>query len=91
MNAASAAVVAFGRALALEIKPVRVNIIAPGVVNSGIWNDTERDNLKQWATNILPVKHLGDPTELAQAYFSVLTNTYMTGSVSVVYGGLMLI
>ena len=91
MNAASAAVVSFAKALALEIAPTRVNVIAPGVVGTGVWTDTQKSDNESWAEKKLPVGHLGTADELAQAYYSVLTNSYMTGSVVSVDGGLTLV
>lgn len=91
MNAASAAVSAFAKSLALEIAPTRVSIVAPGVVGTGVWTDDEKENHKSWAAKTLPVQHLGTPQELAQMYYSVLTNPYMTGSIITVDGGLALL
>lgn len=91
MNAASAAVATYAKSLALEIAPVRVNIIAPGVVGTGVWTEEQLNGYESWAQNTLPVKHLGKPEELAYAYFSTLTNPYMTGSVVTVDGGLTMI
>ena len=91
MNAASAAVTALARALALEIAPTRVNVIAPGVVGTGVWTDEQREDYEDWAAKTLPVGHLGKPEELAQAYLAALTNTYMSGSVITVDGGLEMV
>lgn len=91
MNAASAAVTAFARALALEISPTRVNVISPGVVATGVWTDEERTGLEKWAGESLPAKRLGTPEDLAQVYIAILNNRYMTGSVVTVDGGLLLI
>jgi NAD(P)-dependent dehydrogenase (short-subunit alcohol dehydrogenase family) len=91
MNAASAAVSVFAKSFALEIAPTRVSIVAPGVVGTGVWTDDEKENYKSWAANTLPVRHLGTPKELAQMYYSVLTNLYMTGSIITVDGGLALL
>lgn len=93
MNAASAAVASLGRSLAAELKPIRVNIVVPGVVNSGVWagsNDEAREGLRRWASESLPVRHLGEPEELAQAHIFLMSNTYTTGAVLVVDGGGML-
>jgi NAD(P)-dependent dehydrogenase (short-subunit alcohol dehydrogenase family) len=87
MNAASGAVAVLGRSLAAELAPVRVNVIAPGVVNSGVWDDAGRQSLLDWGRS-LPVGHLGSPEELASAYVSLMTNTYITGVVLPVDGGL---
>lgn len=91
MNAASAAVNVFAKSLALEIAPTRVNIVAPGVIGTGVWTNNERENYKTWASNTLPVKHLGTAEELAYAFYSILTNPYMTGSTVSVDGGLTLL
>ncbi|WP_420451737.1 SDR family oxidoreductase [Ilumatobacter sp.] len=93
MNAASAAVATLGRSLAAELKPIRVNVIAPGVVDSGVWDsmsDTERDGFRSGYGSSLPVGHLGRPEELAAAFLYMMTNTYTTGSVLPVDGGALL-
>jgi NAD(P)-dependent dehydrogenase (short-subunit alcohol dehydrogenase family) len=93
MNAASAAVVSFGRSLAAELKPIRVNVVAPGSVNTGVWGSMSQEQIekfKQNASSSLPVQHLGEPEELAHAFLYLMTNTYTTGSVLVVDGGAML-
>ena len=90
MNAASVAVTAFARALALEIAPVRVNVVSPGVVGSGVWSESEREGLENWARSSLPVGRLGRPDDLARAYLALLVNEYMSGSVVSVDGGLLL-
>ncbi len=91
MNAASAAVNVFAKSFAREIAPARVNIIAPGVVKTGVWTKEEQNNFSKWAEDTLPVEHLGTPEELAYTYFNVLTNPYMTGATITVDGGLTLI
>lgn len=91
MNAASAAVNVFAKALAREIAPTRVNVIAPGVVKTGVWSEKEKVDFSEWAKNILPVAHLGTAEELAYTYFNAMTNPYMTGTTITVDGGLALI
>lgn len=90
MSAASGAVAVFGRALAAELAPIRVNVIAPGVVDTGVWSNTnsQQSDLAKWAEESLPVQHLGQAEELAHAVLSVMTNTYITGAVLPVDGGL---
>ncbi|MDJ0731352.1 MAG: SDR family oxidoreductase [Crocosphaera sp.] len=92
--AANSAIAVFGRTLALEIAPIRVNVIAPGLIeDTSIWSSqsqTEREQLRQWATTALPVEHLGQPEEVVQAVLSLITNPYMTGVVLSVDGGVTL-
>jgi NAD(P)-dependent dehydrogenase (short-subunit alcohol dehydrogenase family) len=92
-NAASAAVASLGRSLAAELKPIRVNVIAPGVVNTGVWADMspqEVETFQRRMAETLPVGHLAEPAELAHAFLFLMTNPYTTGTVLVVDGGLML-
>lgn len=93
--AANAAVAVFGRTLALEISPIRVNAIAPGIVEDTsvltYQSESERADLSKWAEASLPVQHLGQPEELAQAVLSLITNPYMTGVILPVDGGLTLL
>jgi len=94
MSAASGAVAAFGRSLALELAPVRVNVIAPGVVDTGVWNNmskSQKADLAKWGQESLPVQHLGQPEELAYAVLSLMTNPYITGTILPVDGGLTLL
>lgn len=93
--AANSAVATFGRALALELAPIRVNVIAPGLLEDrSVWScqgESERSDLNQWATSALPVEHLGQPGEIADAILSVVSNPYLTGVVLPVDGGVTLI
>jgi NAD(P)-dependent dehydrogenase (short-subunit alcohol dehydrogenase family) len=93
MNAASAAVAALGRSLALELRPTRVNVVVPGMVDSGVWDglsNGERAAFRESAARSLPVGHLGEPAEVAHAFVFAMTNPYLTGSLITVDGGLSL-
>ncbi len=93
--AANSAVAVFGRSLSLEISPIRVNVIAPGLIeDTSIWSsqsDSERSDLTTWAKAALPVQHLGQPEEQAQAVLSLITNPYITGVTLPVDGGVTLV
>ncbi|MGL4174176.1 MAG: SDR family oxidoreductase [Actinomycetota bacterium] len=89
MNSASGATAVLGRSLATELAPVRVNVIAPGVVNSGVWDESQLPELIDFGRE-LPVRHLGEPNELAAAYIFMMSATYITGVVLPVDGGLSL-
>lgn len=93
--AANSAVAVFGRALALELAPIRVNVVAPGLIeDTSIWSnqsESERSDLSKWAIAALPVEHLGQPEEIALAVLSLITNPYMTGVILPVEGGVTLI
>ena len=82
------------RALAVELAPVRVNIVSPGVVRTPLWAhmaEADRGALYQQTAERLPVGHVGDATEIAEAYLYLMRQTYGTGQVLVVDGGAMLV
>jgi NAD(P)-dependent dehydrogenase (short-subunit alcohol dehydrogenase family) len=91
MNAVQAAVMQLGRSLAIELAPVRVNVIAPGVVLTNVWSDAQRTDLERWMKTSLPAQHAGRPEDLAQAVVSLMANRYVTGTVLTVDGGLHLV
>jgi NAD(P)-dependent dehydrogenase (short-subunit alcohol dehydrogenase family) len=82
------------RALAVELAPIRVNIVSPGVVRSPLWaNMTEADRgaLYQQSAERLLVGHVGNVEEIAEAYLYLMRQSYGTGQVLVVDGGAVLV
>ena len=78
------------RALAVELAPVRVNIVCPGVVKSPLWAGMTEDTraaLYQHTAEKLLVGHVGETAEIAEAYLYLMRQTYGTGQVLVVDGG----
>ena len=90
MNSVHAAVASLGQSLARELAPVRVNVMVPGVVLSGVWTEEQREGLKEWAESSLPARHAGTPEDLAHAVLYLMTNPYATGTLHYVDGGLQL-
>jgi len=84
---------ALTRALAVELAPVRVNAVAPGVVRSPLWSgmtDTEREALYEGGRS-LPVGRVGEVDDVAAAYLYCMGQPYGTGTVVPVDGGALLI
>jgi len=82
------------RALAVELAPIRVNIVSPGVVRTPLWSgmqEADRDALYQQMAEKLPVGHVGEPAEIAEAYLYLMRQSYATGQVVVVDGGAVLV
>jgi len=80
------------RALALELAPLRVNVVAPGLIESGMqdhFGEKKTDVLAQMAKGVL-LQRVGQSEEVASAILLTLTNHYMTGSTLDVDGGLLL-
>ncbi|MET8952551.1 SDR family oxidoreductase [Streptomyces sp. NPDC004533] len=82
------------RALALELAPVRVNVVSPGLVRTELWREMtgeDRDALFEGATASLPVGRVGAPEDVAEAYLYLMRGGYSTGSMVVVDGGGLLV
>ena len=78
------------RALAIELAPIRVNIVAPGMVKTPLWANVpgdQRENMYRQAAEKLPVGHVGEAGEVAQAYVYLMEQTYITGQTLNVDGG----
>jgi NAD(P)-dependent dehydrogenase (short-subunit alcohol dehydrogenase family) len=88
VSAAVAAVEAFGRALAVELKPIRVNTVRSGAVDTPLFrNRPDYDDLLERLSATLPVGRIGTPGDLAHAVLFLMTNAYTTGTVLQIDGG----
>lgn len=80
------AVEALTRALAIELAPLRVNAVSPGVVRSPLWGpDAEQLYSDVGAT--LPLQRVGEVEEIAQAFLYLMTQPWSTGTILTVDGG----
>lgn len=79
--------------LAVELGPLRINAVSPGVVDTPWWDslpDTERAALFEGVTSGLPAGRVGKPDEIAEAIYLLATNPYITGSILEAGGGIHL-
>ena len=86
--AAVAAVEGMTRALALDLAPIRVNAVAPGLIDTPLWDSfgAQREAiLARGAT--LPVGRIGRPEEVAAAVIFLMSNGFVTGAVLPIDGG----
>lgn len=90
LAAASGAILSFGKALALELAPIRVNVLMSGVVDTAI-HAGRREQMKAWAEKDLLVRRFGQPEDIAHAIEFLMTNPYMTGHTLTVDGGFVAI
>jgi Dehydrogenases with different specificities (related to short-chain alcohol dehydrogenases) len=90
ITSACAAVEVLGRGLALELAPRRVNILAPGPINTPLLYKSVGDARDAWAEVIEanhPLHRFGTPGEAASAAMFLMTNQYMNGAVLNIDGG----
>jgi NAD(P)-dependent dehydrogenase (short-subunit alcohol dehydrogenase family) len=94
LTAINAAVEALGKALAVELAPVRVNVIAPGIVETELWaglpEEARAAALKSF-TERQPIARPGQPEEIAAVVLAMIAATFMTGAVVDVDGGTLLV
>jgi NAD(P)-dependent dehydrogenase (short-subunit alcohol dehydrogenase family) len=80
--------------LARELKPIRVNAVSPGVIDTPWWDrlpaQAKADVFAQQAAT-LPVGRVGQPQEIAHAVQFLVENAFMTGAVIGCDGGLRLL
>jgi len=78
------------RALAVELAPIRVNAVSPGVARTPRWNalsEADRHALYDREERRLPLGRVGEAEEIAAAYIYFMKNSYATGNVLNVDGG----
>jgi NAD(P)-dependent dehydrogenase (short-subunit alcohol dehydrogenase family) len=88
------AVEALTRALAVELAPIRVNAVAPGLIATNLWqgmSEQARSQLYADAGDQLPVGRVGSAEDVAAAYLFLMTSGFATGQVHTVDGGALLI
>ena len=74
------------RSLAVDLAPVRVNGVCPGLILTERNSRMSEDMLKAY-TSRLPIPRAGDPAEIAEAYLYLMRGGYTTGQVLRVDGG----
>lgn len=91
--AVNSAVEGLSRALAVELAPIRVNTITPGIVDTELFTtlgmDAEQcESFFNEITAGQVIKRPAQPSEIAQTALYLMGNTYSTGNTLFVDGGL---
>ena len=92
--AATAAMPALIANLAVEIAPVRVNLIAPGFVDTPLSASLLGDDLEERRAQLratLPIGRVVEPADVAALAVHIMTNTALTGATFDIDGGQQLI
>ena len=89
-SAATAALPPFAAALALELAPVRVNLIAAGFVDTPLSASLLGDQLEKRRSELratLPIGRVVTPADVAALAVHIMTNTALTGATYDIDGG----
>jgi NAD(P)-dependent dehydrogenase (short-subunit alcohol dehydrogenase family) len=86
----NAAADTLARSLALELAPIRVNAISPGVIDTGAWDAFGDQGKADYFADISsrnPAGRIGTIEDIAQGVLFALTNTFLTGQTLHIDGG----
>ena len=90
VGAANGALESLAKSLAIDLAPVRVNAVSPGIIDTpiraAIPEDARRKMLDGVAAS-LPVKRVGVADDIAQQILAFMANGFATGAVTYIDGG----
>jgi NAD(P)-dependent dehydrogenase (short-subunit alcohol dehydrogenase family) len=90
LAAINAALEAMVPVLASELRPLRVNAVVPGVVDTPWWERVGAEQRKTLFAEMaakVPAGRVGKPEDIAQAILLLATNTFITGTLIDCDGG----
>jgi len=93
IGAANGAIATMVPTLARELQPLRVNAVAPGVIDTPWWSWAEPQQKAALFADFAsktPVGRVGTADEIGQAIAFLVTNGFMTGQTIVCDGGIRL-
>ena len=75
--------------LALELRPLRVNAVSPGVIATPWWDRVSQDFRQAYFARsaAVPVGRVGQPEDVAQAVVFLIQDSFMTGTIIDCDGG----
>jgi NAD(P)-dependent dehydrogenase (short-subunit alcohol dehydrogenase family) len=94
LSAINSAVEGLVRPLAVELAPVRVNAVSPGMVDTPWWDRVPAERREERfaaAARSLPVRRVATADDVAEAVVLVATNPNITGTVLSTDGGARLV
>ena len=86
----NAAADTLARSLALELAPIRVNAISPGVIDTGAWDALGAQGKADYFADISarnPARRIGTTDDIATGVLFALTSTFLTGQTLHIDGG----
>jgi NAD(P)-dependent dehydrogenase (short-subunit alcohol dehydrogenase family) len=89
----SGAVTSLTKALAVELAPLRVNCVEPGIVRSPLWSgmsEVDQQQMFDQQADVVPVGRVGEVDDVARAFRYAMTQTFSSGASIPVDGGALL-
>ncbi|NOW94980.1 SDR family oxidoreductase [Mucilaginibacter sp. SG564] len=93
-SAICGAIEGFVRAMAVELAPVRVNCVVPGVIKTPLWDSipaSDREGLYQYVSNSVLAKRVGEAEDVAEGFLYLMKQKHGTGQSLVIDGGTLLV
>jgi len=92
-SASCAAVEGLARSLAVDLAPIRVNAIRPGLIDTPLIDSFMGEDKAAISnyTKRFPLKRMGRPEEVADAVLFLMKNEYMNGTTLVIDGAASLV
>ena len=82
------------RGLAIDLKPMRVNLVSPGAIKTELWNSIpaeKREGIYEMYKKGTTTGEIGKPEDVAEAYLYCMKDMFVTGSVISSEGGRLLV
>ena len=86
----NAAADTLARSLALELAPIRVNAISPGVIDTGAWDALGEQGKADYFAEMTarnPARRIGSAHDIADGVLFAMTATFLTGQTLHIDGG----
>jgi NAD(P)-dependent dehydrogenase (short-subunit alcohol dehydrogenase family) len=94
VSAAAGGSEVLARAMAVELAPIRVNVIRPGIVDTPLLDrlaaGANREDVLAAMAKRAPLRRVAQPEEIAEGIVFLMTNTYVTGTTLTIDGGMSL-
>lgn len=93
VNAYATGLQGMTRGLALDLAPIRVNLISPGVVDTELWagmSKEQKEGMFAEMVKKIPVGKVGQPEDVAESYLYCMRDRNVTGAMVSTSGGHLL-
>ena len=94
VSVANGALESLTRALALELAPIRVNCVSPGIIDTPIraaMPEAARKEMLAKTAAALPVRRVGEAEDVARQILAFMENGFMTGAIVYLDGGALVV